>query len=110
MISCIDIIFGIQYNGAFYANLINGTQGAETVAATSLLTRHQDYIEPAGWPGDTLLVLKYSGGYSSMISFMTSGEGIIEASASFVKTGEGDVVDQLTTLLFADPSLFKKMD
>ncbi len=99
-----------RMNGAVFANLINGTYGAETIATTNMLACGQDYQEPAGWQGDTLLVLKYGGDYSSMISFMSSGEGIIEASASFVKNGEEDVVEQLSRLLSMDPSVIKKMD
>ena len=41
---------------------------------------------------------------------MTSGEGIIEANASFVMTGEEDVVEQLCAFLSMEPSMFKKME
>ncbi len=99
-----------RLNAAFYANLINGAQGAETIATVTVLTCRQDYPEPAQWPGDTLLILQYGGGYSSLVSFMTSGEGIIEANASFVMTGEEDVVEQLCAFLSMEPSMFKKME
>ena len=99
-----------RMNAGFFANLVNGTYGAETIASVSILTCRQDYAEPEGWQGDTLLVLTYSGDYSSLVTFMSSGEGIIEASACFVRTGDKAFMDRFFEILSIDPSLFKKMD
>lgn len=88
-----DVLHVLKYkiNASVFANILNGSYGSETVTAMSILTWGKSYIQPAGWSENTLLILEYSGSFSSMVSFVQSGEGIISASSIFVKNGEKDI-------------------
>lgn len=81
-----------KLSGAHLANLINGRQGATTLAAASLLACSESYVQPKGWPGGTVVVLEYPGDYASLVAFSQSGEGVISASALFVHTGGADLM------------------
>lgn len=84
--------------GATLGNVLNGREGASVLAATSLLSYGESYVQPQGWPGNTVALLEYPGGYASMVSFSQSGEGVISATAVFVETGETDPMTALTEL------------
>lgn len=61
--------------------------------------RGKSYREPGNWPGDSLVILEYGNGYTSMVTFMQTGEGVISAEASLAKDGEGDATALLLQLL-----------
>lgn len=92
-------ILKYKINASVFANLINATYGSEMVAATSVLTWGKSYIEPEGWSDNMMLLLEYPGGFSSMVSFVQSGDGVISASSVFVKNGEKDIAALLTDYL-----------
>ena len=77
----------------------NGRSGVTGVAATALLAWQESYIQPDGWQGNVAVWLEYPGDYSSMVSFVQSGEGVVSASASFVVNGDGqDLENMLATM------------
>ncbi len=80
-----------KINGAVFANMLNANSGSETVAAASMLSWGKSYIQPKDWAENTLLLLKYPGEFSSIVSFNQSGEGVISASSMFVKNGDTDI-------------------
>ena len=88
-----------RLNAAFFANLVNGSQGAAVLAAMNVLSCGKSYREPGNWPGDSLVILEYGNGYTSMVTFMQTGEGVISAEASLAKDGEGDATALLLQLL-----------
>lgn len=89
----------LRLNAAVAAGVINGGYGAETVAATTVVTTGKSYIMPEDWDENILVVLQYEGSYSVLVSFMKSGEGVITSNASFVKNEDGDLRDRLTEIL-----------
>ncbi len=92
-------ILKYKINASVFANLINATYGSEMVAATSVLTWGKSYIEPEGWSDNMMLLLEYPGEFSSMVSFVQSGDGVISASSVFVKNGEKDIAALLEEYL-----------
>lgn len=82
----------------FVPNLINGSQGAAVLAAMNVLSSGKSYQEPKDWPGNTLVILEY-GGYTSMVSFMETGEGVISGQASLAKEGQGISTAQMLQML-----------
>lgn len=84
-----------KINGSTFANLMNAGYGSEMIAATSVTTWGQSYIEPKDWSDNMLLLLEYPGEFSSIVSFVQSGDGVISASAIFVKNGEQDIIISL---------------
>lgn len=89
----------LKVNGTVLASAINASQGAETLAATSVLAWEKSYREPDGWDGNQLLVLDYGGDFSSMVSFTRSGEGVIRGAAMFLATAGKAPMDQLQETL-----------
>lgn len=77
-----------KMNGSTLSNLINSYAGSEVLAVTSALTWGKSYLQPDDWSKNTVVLLLYDGNYSSMVSFAQSGDGIISASAGFVKNNE----------------------
>lgn len=92
-------ILGRKINASTFANIINASQGAELLAATSLLLWGKSYVQPDGWTENRLLVLEYAGDFSSLISFTKSGDGVISASAVFVTNGDGYAINSLESFL-----------
>jgi len=92
-----NILEKLKYkvNGSMFANLINSDYGSEMIAATSMTTWGKSYIQPQGWSDNMLLFLQYPGEFSSIIAFAKSGDGVISASAVFVKNGERDILVSL---------------
>ena len=88
-----------RLNAAFFANLVNGSQGAAVLAAMNVLSCGKSYQEPGNWPGDSLVILEYGNGYTGMVTFMQTGEGVISAEASLAKDGEGNATALLLQLL-----------
>lgn len=107
-----DVLDILKYkiNAAMFANLINATYGSEMVAATSLLTWGKSYVQPEGWAENIVLLLEYPGEFSSIVSFMQSGEGVISASSVFVKNGEKDMRTLLTEYLGGIDIPFEQYD
>lgn len=88
-----------KINGALFANLINAGYGSETIAAASVASWGKSYIEPEGWSDNTLLLLEYPGEFSSMVSFVRSGDEVISASAVFVQNGDKEIMSKLQEYL-----------
>lgn len=101
--------FHRRLNASFYANLINARDSDSAIAAATALLNQQSYVEPENWRGDTLVILKYPGDYSSVVSFMETGDGVIGSCASFVKTGGQDIVDEITDLFALDGDSLVKL-
>lgn len=89
----------LRLNAAVAAGFINGGYGAETVAATTVVTTGKSYIMPEDWAENILVVLQYEGSYSVLVSFVKSGEGVITSNASFVKNEDRDLRDRLMEIL-----------
>lgn len=87
-----------KFNGSMFANLINGQQGSETLAATATTTWGKSYIEPEGFEENVIIILEYPGDFSSLISFSSTGEGVIGGISSFVANGAVDYEDLLSEL------------
>ena len=90
-----------RMNAASYGNLLNATNGsgAVTIAATTLFACQQSWQMPGNWKEDTLVILQYPGQYSSMVSFMETGDGVIGSYATFVKNGNTDMIEELKMFL-----------
>ena len=71
-------------------NLINASYGVENLAALTILTISRGYIMPKDFTDDFALYLQYDGEYSALVSFSGFGDGVIKATMSFVKNGDGD--------------------
>ena len=70
--------FAVSHNASF---------GANTVAATSVLTNSTGYVKPDDFKGEFALVLEYPGEFSSMVSFTEKGDAVI-AQSIFIKNGD----------------------
>lgn len=87
-----------KFNGTMFASMINGQYGSETLAATSITGWGKSYIKPAGFEEDLLIVLVYPDDFSSMISFSTTGEGVIGGVSSFIANGNVDLESLLSEM------------
>lgn len=99
-----------RLNASYYANLLNSLQGADAIVTASLLSCNEAYIEPEDWEENTLVILKYPGNYSSMVSFTEAGEGVIGGWAYFVKTGDKDIVEEIERYLSLKDSDLVKIE
>ena len=88
-----------KINGSVFANMINASYGSEMIAATALTTWGQSYIQPNGWSDNMILLLEYPGEFSSIVSFIQSGDGVISGSSVFVKNGDKDLLKLLCEYL-----------
>ncbi len=77
-----------RYNLSYFANTINARYGAETLAATSVLSNYKGYIMPKEFTRDFGVYLKYNSEYSVLVSYSKIGEGVIEGRINFVRNGE----------------------
>lgn len=96
-----NIIEKLKYkvNGSVFANLINTSYGSEMIAATSLTTWGKSYIQPNGWSDNMMILVQYPDEFSSIVSFVQSGDGVISASSVFVKNGDKDILAALSEFL-----------
>lgn len=92
-----DIMEKLKYkiNGSVFGNMINAGYGSEMVAAAAMTTWGESYIQPNGWVDNMVLFLEYPGEFSSIVSFMQSGDGVISGSSVFVKNGDKDILTLL---------------
>lgn len=81
-----------KISGSVFASKINAGYGAEMIAAASVTSWGKSYIQPEGWSENMVLLLEYKGEFSSIVSFMQSGEGVISGSSVFVKNGDKDIL------------------
>lgn len=81
-----------RYNFSALASLINGSYGAENLAALTILTNSRGYIMPKDFDNDFALYLEYDGEYSAIVAFSKYGDGVISANMSFVRNGDKDNV------------------
>lgn len=88
-----------KINAAIIGNNFNAMQGVEVIAATAVLNDSESYLCPEGFEHNTLLVLEYPGGYSSMAAFVRTGEGVISADACFVGNTDEGLTQSVQTLL-----------
>ncbi len=87
----IDIAKALEYqkfNLSVFANMINGRYGANTLAATSVLTNRKGYVMPKDFKGDFGVYMVYEGEYSVLVTFSEIGENVIEGRMQYVKNGE----------------------
>lgn len=92
-----NIIEKLKYkvNGSVFANMINARYGSEMIAATAMTTWGKSYIEPSGWSDNMILIFEYPGEFSSMVSFIKSGDDVISGISVFVKNGDEDILSLL---------------
>lgn len=88
-----------KLNALMLANMINGAHSVEVVAGMSIINWGKSYVQPDGWLEDTILILDYPGEFSSIVSFVETGEGVISGQASFVKKGDTDIITLLNEYL-----------
>lgn len=88
-----------KINGSVFANMINASYGSEMIAATAMITWGKSYIQPSGWSGNMILILEYPGEFSSIVSFVQSGDGVISGSSVFVKNGDKGILTWLDEYL-----------
>lgn len=77
-----------RLNLSYFANMINGRYGAETIAVTTVLANREGYIMPKDFERDFGIYLQYEGDYSALVTFSKIGEGVIEGYMLFVKNGD----------------------
>ncbi len=88
-----------KVNGSVFANMVNASYGSEVVAATAITSYGKSYIQPEGWSDDMILLLEYPGEFSSIVSFVQSGDGVISGSSIFVKNGDKDLLASIAEYL-----------
>lgn len=88
-----------KVNGSVFANMINASHGSEMIAATAVTTWGKSYIEPSGGSDDMILLFEYPGEFSSVVSFVQSGEKVVSGTAVFVKNGDVDILTSLSEYL-----------
>lgn len=81
----------IQMSNGTFASIWNGRYAANIVAAVSLINVEKSYIKPENWVKNTWIILDYKEEFSSMVSFVETGEGVISGAANFIKSGEDGV-------------------
>jgi hypothetical protein len=84
-----------KINASMLANMINASYGSEMIAATAMTTWGKSYIQPNGWSNNRMLLLEYDSEFSSIVSFVQSGDGVISGSSVFVKKGDKDILTSL---------------
>jgi len=97
-----------KFNGSVFASILNASHGSEIIAATSLITWGKSYIKPQGWSGNSILLLEYSGQFSSIVSFMQSGDGVISASSVFVQNNSQSVFTWFQSALSLSDNEYKR--
>ncbi len=102
-----NVLEKINYrlNASTFTAILNSSGGSENLVASSMLTWGKSYQQPKDWSKNTVVLLLYDGNYSSMVSFMQSGEGVISASANFVKNN--DILEKLKSSKDASSDLEK---
>lgn len=88
-----ELDFGkiLEYNRlnlSYFASTINARYGAETLAATSVLSNYKGYMMPEGFEDDFGIYLKYDSDYSVLVSYSRIGDGVIEGRINFVRSGD----------------------
>lgn len=73
------------------AAMLNGRQGANILAASSLLAISQTYAPPEGVRGDFLIWLLYEGEVSVLVTAFSTSEDLIALHTAYVVSGEGDL-------------------
>lgn len=81
----------IQMSNGTFASIWNGRYAANIVAAASLINVEKSYIKPENWVKNTWIILDYKEEFSSLVSFVETGEGVISGAANFIKSGEDGV-------------------
>jgi hypothetical protein len=81
-----------KINSSIFANMINASYGSEMLAATSMITWEKSYIQPDGWTNNTMVLLKYPGEFSSIVSFVQSGNDVITGSSIYIKNNDEDIL------------------
>ncbi|MBR2180986.1 MAG: S-layer homology domain-containing protein [Oscillospiraceae bacterium] len=81
-----------RFNFSTLASLINGSYGAENLAALTILTNSRGYVMPKDFKNNFALFVQYEGDYSAIVAFSEFGDGVISANMSFVKNGDKDNV------------------
>lgn len=89
----------LRINASLVGNLINARQGVEAVAAASVMTWSKSYIAPDNWSDNRLLILEYPGKFSSVVSFVQTGDGVITGTAAFVRNDEQGALATLNELM-----------
>lgn len=84
-----------KINGSIFANMINASYGSDIIAAAAMTTWGKSYIQPEGWSDNVMLIFEYPGEFSSVVSFIKSGDGVISGSSVFIKNGDIDVLTLL---------------
>lgn len=93
-----------------FAIQINMDEEYDLYTASQYVGSGESYLEPKGWKNNVLLLLRYPGEYSSVVSFVHSGEGIIAGTAYFVKNSEKDMREVLEDAFGISASQFERID
>ena len=70
-----------------FASSYNATFGANTLAATSVLTAETGFAMREGFGDDFAVILTYGGDYSALVSYSKLGE-VIRAQAFFIRNAQ----------------------
>lgn len=98
-----------KVNSATYGNIINANYGVDILSSAIMISWEKSYLEPSEWSDNILLFFEYDGGFSSIVSFTKSGDGVISGSSVFVKNGETDVLPYLEKHLGINSTEFVKI-
>lgn len=93
-----DIVFELSKHTVqsyLFAFEINYDEEYEVMKASNYVSLGESYPEPRGWENNVIFILQYPGKYSSVVSFVNSGDDIITSSAQFVRNSDRDMLDVL---------------
>lgn len=93
-----DIVFELTKHTVqsyLFALDINIDEEYGLVQASNYVSFGESYLEPKGWENNVLFIFQYPGKYSSIVTFVSTGEDIITGTAQFVKSSDKDMLNIL---------------
>ncbi len=89
----------MKIDAATLSSVINSKYGTDPLVAANSLIFGESYIQPENWESNVVYLLEYPGEYSAMVTFISSGEGVITGRAAFVKAEGEELIDLLQPVL-----------
>lgn len=72
------------------ASVLNGQEGTQTLALSSVLTISEAYPQPEEMDGPCFAVMFYGGLYAFLVTFFPTGNGAVMAQAAFIHSRAAD--------------------
>lgn len=89
-----------RFHPGVIVSMMNGREGVEHLAASTILATSRTYIQPDSWMGNLLLILESGDEYASAVVFWQSGDRTVTGTATFVRTESVDQWLEVLNLLF----------